>query len=85
MYDLLISKAADLWAGSDPSEVRLYVNGQSNEYLRGQVELIRELGLLPPDLTMDDQDADASRVLIARDIRRQVEANDRPTLTFTRV
>lgn len=77
MYDFMIRKAADLWAGAHPSEVRLYVKGEYNEYLRGQVELIRELGLLPPDLIVDEQDGDASRVLIARDIRRRVMQNDR--------
>lgn len=85
MYALLIRKAADLWAGTDPSEVRLYVDGESNEYLRGQVELIRELGLLPPDLAGNDWDADTSRFFIAGDIRRQVAANARRDLTSTRV
>ena len=82
MYDLLIRTAADLWAGSAPSEVNLYVNGQVNEYLRGQVELIMDLGVLTPYTDADDHDQ--IKALIARDIRRQVIANDRPTLTFTR-
>ena len=83
MYDLIIRKAADLWAGSAPSEVNLYVNGQVNEYLRGQVELIMELGVLTPYSDADDHDH--IKALVARDIRRIVASNDRPTLTYTRV
>lgn len=76
MYDFMIRKAADLWAGTDPAEVRLYVHGDTNEYLRGQVELIIEMGLTPPEYCPDEWDADARRVLVARDIRRAVEANE---------
>lgn len=71
MYDLLIRKAADLWAGSDPSEVTL----DRSEYLRGQVELIVELGVLTP-YTHHLLDQDQSKVLVARDIRDRVSAND---------
>jgi hypothetical protein len=77
VYDLLISKAADLWAGTVPSEVNL-----TNEYLRGQVELIMELGVLHP---YDALDSDIVKQNIARDIRRTVADNERPRLTFTRV
>ena len=78
MYDLLIRKAADLWAGSAPSEVNLYVGGESNEYLRGQVELIMDLGVLTP--YTEAQDHDHIKALVARDIRKIVAANDRPTV-----
>lgn len=65
MYNLLIRKAADLWAGTAKSEVNL-----SNEYLRGQVELIMELGVLTP--YSDLGDGDVVKQCIARDIRKAV-------------
>ena len=76
MYDFLVRKAADLWAGTAPSEVRLYVNGESNEYLRGQVELIMELGIVRPGGRA--LDPDHMKALIARDIRVKVRDLDRP-------
>ena len=42
MYDLLVRTAARLWDGTDPAEITL-----GNEYARGQVELIIDLGIAP--------------------------------------
>jgi hypothetical protein len=58
MYELIVSKAADLWAGTDPQDMA------GSEYLRGQVELIRELGIAP----YDDEDGDIVKARIADDI-----------------
>lgn len=50
MYDFIIRTAADLWQGTDLAEITL-----GNEYARGQVELIIDLGIAPyTDLDWDD-------------------------------
>jgi len=51
MYDLLIRTAARLWDGTDPAEIHL-----GNEYARGQVELIIDLGIVPNSARLDWDD-----------------------------
>ena len=51
MDDLLIRTAARLWDGTDPAEIHL-----GNEYARGQVELIIDLGIVPNSARLDWDD-----------------------------
>lgn len=51
MYLFMLETAGRLWAGTDPSEVTL-----DNEYLRGQVELIIEMGVSPHGNRYDHDD-----------------------------
>lgn len=69
MYHYLITAAAGLWAGAQPGDVRL-----SSEYLRGQVELIIDMGLSPygRDGSLDH---DSVKELIAQDIRAKVQTD----------
>ena len=61
VYATMVKAAAGLWVGTPPKDVTL-----SNEYHRGQVELIAEVGVLHPYLGLDH---DLVKQYISRDIR----------------
>ena len=65
MYDFIIRQAADLWDGTDPAEITL-----GNEYARGQVELIIDMGIAPYSYLDLDHDDVKDRVLA--DIKRKI-------------
>lgn len=83
MYDFMIRKCADLFAGTSPADVvlrpglRPYFSVEQQflaEYLRGQVELIIEMGIAP--YSTDVYDSDHIKALVARDVRKIVRDND---------
>ena len=63
MYDLLIRTAARLWDGTDLAEIHL-----GNEYARGQVELIIDLGIAP----YNSLDWDGVKHYVLADIKNHV-------------
>lgn len=64
MYRAMVKAAAALWDGTPRGEVTL-----DKEYLRGQVELIIELGVAPYGNTYDH---DQVKEFVATDIRTEV-------------
>ena len=63
MYDFIIRQAAGLWDGTDPAEITL-----DNEYARGQVELIIDLGIAP----YNSLDWDGVKHYVLADIKNHV-------------
>ena len=64
MYDYIVRTAARLWDGTDPADVHL-----GNEYARGQVELIIDMGIAPHR----EEDWDGLKHLVLADIKRHID------------